>query len=150
MLRIASLAAVLAAGLLGTAPARATLGADGASVEADRLHLQAASSHAQRALYTVHELATPNGGLVREYVAPGGAVFAVTWHGPFMPNLRQLMGEHFARVTQSANRHSGGRSQLTVTEGNLVFASTGHIRSFHGQAYLSDAIPAGVSLDEIR
>ena len=132
------------------ASAHAALGEGAATVETDRQQLRASVTRTSGPAFTVHELATGNGGVVREYVSAAGTVFAVTWHGPFLPNLRQVLGAHFDRVAQSTNRQEGGRGHLTVTEGNLVFVSTGHMRSFHGQAYLRDAIPSGVSTNDIQ
>jgi len=130
--------------------ARAGLGEDVASVEVDRQQIRASVQRTNHAAFSVHELATENKGIVREYVSPSGQVFAVTWHGPFVPNLRQLLGVHFDVAANSPHRQSGGRGHLAVTEVNLVFESNGRMRSFHGRAYLSNAIPAGVDINDIE
>jgi len=150
---VASLVAVL--GLLVTAslaafPARATLGEDVKTVELDRQQIRASRQVTTHAAYAVHDLQLADGGLVHEYVSPTGAVFGVTWGGPFMPNLRQLLGAHFATYTGSPHQQRGGRGHLAVHEGSLVVESNGRMRSFHGRAYLSDAIPAGAALDDIK
>ena len=147
--RRASLGALaIAAGLAGT-PAIAALGQGVATVEADRMQVRATVRQVSHASYTVHELTDPMNGLVREYVAPGGQVFAVTWHGPTMPNLQQIMGVHFDTLA-NIRHQPGARTHVAAQSGNLVFESAGHLRSFHGRAYLADAIPAGVTADDIQ
>jgi len=133
-----------------SAPARATLGADVKTVEVDRLQIQATKRVTSHAAYSVHELQSAGGALVREYVSTGGVVFAVTWGGSTMPNLRQLLGAQFDSFVGSTNRQRGGHAHLVVHEGTLVVESGGHMRAFHGRAYLSNALPSGVALDEIQ
>lgn len=141
----------MALALAAGAPAWAALGEKAASVETDRQQMRAAVAQRTHAAYTVHELTSANGVLVREFVGTSsGTVFAVSWHGPFKPDLRQLLGAQFDRIAQSKHRQDGGRGHLVVEEGNVVFVSTGHMRSFHGQAYLKDAVPSGVSIDELQ
>ena len=146
--RAAALAS-LALALVAAEPARAVLGQSAASIEADRVQVRATVRQVSHAAFTVHELATGPSGIVREYVSPAGQVFAVTWHGPTMPNLQQIMGAHFNTLA-AAPRRAGSRSHLAVQSNNLVFESSGHVRAFHGRAYLADAIPAGVTLNDIQ
>jgi hypothetical protein len=137
------------------AVAHASLGGDSASIEADRLHMNA--KHAARlkasptGSYTVNETTLPTGTLVRQYVSPAGVVFAVAWSGPFMPDLRQLLGPHFDTMVarQTKQTHAGHRL-FSLHESGLVIESGGHPRSFAGRAYLPDALPAGVTVQEIQ
>lgn len=148
--RAAALPLIALAMVLQSTPASAALGAGVNSVEVDRQQFQGTTRITSRAAYSVHELQLAGGALVREYVATSGVVFAVSWGGPTMPNLRQLLGTHFDSYVGSTNRQRGGHSHLVVREGSLVVESGGHMRSFHGRAYLSDALPSGVVLDEIQ
>ena len=50
-------------------------------------------------------------------------------------------------VTKTA---PGGRNHLNLSRSDLVIQAGGHMRAFFGRAYLVDAIPAGVSSDELR
>jgi len=50
---------------------QAALGDTVASVEVDRVQMKAALKTSQTALYTVHEMQTPSGTTVREFVSPG-------------------------------------------------------------------------------
>ena len=137
------------------AAAHASLGGDSASVETDRLQLRATAAARQTAApsgsYTVHEILLPSGTRVRQYVSGAGVVFAVCWSGPFMPNLRQLLGPHFDALTarQSSGNHAGQRF-LSLHDPGLVIESGGHPRSYAGRAYLPGALPAGVTAQEIR
>ena len=98
----------------------------------------------QHQAYTVHELQVPYGTRVREYVSPSsGKVFAITWQGPRIPDLRQLLGSYFdeyARAVQSRRGHG----PLLIEVPGLVVQSAGHQRSFAGRAYLPQEVPSGV------
>jgi hypothetical protein len=131
-------------------PALAALGGDATSVETDRVQMKAQSRMLAARSYTVHELVTEAGTLVREYVSPDGKVFAVAWRGPQMPDLEQLFGTHFSTFQQAARVQRRGRGPLQINESGLVVQSGGHMRSFGGRAYLPQMIPAGVSIDEIK
>ena len=91
--------------------------------------------------YKVHELTSPDGLVVREFVSPAGLVFGVTWQAPQMPNLQQVLGDQNMSELQQAlasrtRRHSG--APLIVRTAKLVFVSGGHMRSFHGYAYRAE------------
>lgn len=145
-----AIAAALAAASLPLAPAHAALGEDLASVESDRVQVRASVRAVPHSGFTVHELSAANQGVVREYVSPAGKVFAVSWHGPAMPNLRQVLGTQFDVLARARQHQAGTRGHLAVTAGTLVFESNGRMRSFHGRAYLSDQLPEGVRSDDIE
>ena len=135
--------------------AHATLGGDSSSVETDRVRMKvqraASQNLASTGSYTVHESTLPSGTLVRQYVSNAGVVFAVTWSGPFIPDLRQLLGIHFDTMVARQARQSGaGHRSFNQQEGDLVIESGGHPRSFAGRAYLKSTIPANVTEQEIQ
>lgn len=108
--------------------AHASLGGDSASVEADRMHMNV--KHAARltpssaGIYTVHETTLRTGTLVRQYVSKEGVVFAVSWSGPFVPDLRQLLGPHFETMTsRQAKRVHAGHRFISQHEPDLVIES---------------------------
>jgi hypothetical protein len=143
--------ALLSGGLLLVAPAaHAALGSTAASIEADRNQLQAQRTVTAHDLYEVHELTLPTGTTLREYRAPDGIVFAVAWTGPAKPDLSQALGAYFPGYLEAARGNGGGHNHIAATRADLVVVSSGHMRAFSGRAYLASAIPAGVSLDEIR
>lgn len=140
-------AALLAAML--PALARAGLGRPEDSIESDRAQARATARTWDTVAYRVHELTIPSGDRVREYVGTDGLVFAVAWDGPFMPNLRALLGSQF-EVLRAAGIAPGDHSQLHLQQPDVVFHSIGHLRAFRGQAYLPRRVPAGVDARDLR
>jgi hypothetical protein len=144
--------------LLGTLslslPAWASLDADQSSVTRDRAVLKAGKvERVSVGTFSVHRYTLQGGTEVREYVAASGKVFAVTWHGPHIPNLQQLLGVHHSTFLNASSRQRGGVNNLVVRDDaanpNLIVESHGHQRAFHGRAYLLHALPAGVSPADI-
>lgn len=89
--RLRAMAAVAAVTI--ALPAFASLGGDVTSVESDRAHMAASVRVTQPSSnYSVHEIQSPEGTVVQEYVSPAGKVFAVTWRGQFMPQMQQVLG----------------------------------------------------------
>jgi hypothetical protein len=136
--------------------AHASLGGNSASVEADRLHMNASAAvympkTPSAGSYTVTETVLPSGTRVRQYVSAAGVVFGVAWSGPFMPDLRQLLGPSFdTMVARQASQSSAGHRHFGVHEPGLVIESGGHPRSFAGRAYLPASVPAGVNVQDIQ
>ena len=94
-------AGALTACLMGASKeARATLGDGVATVAANELNLRATRSVQSLASGERHDLVLPSGIVVHQYVSPGGVVYALSWRGPRMPDLRELMGAYFAQATQ--------------------------------------------------
>lgn len=122
------------------------------SVQEDSVHIKASSRLTQTQSYTIHELRSATGVVVREYAAPSGMIFAVAWQGPSMPDMKQLLGTHFEefqKAAQAQNRR-GGHGPLIIQEPGLVVELGGHMRSFRGRAYLPEQIPSDVRNEEIR
>jgi len=136
--------------LLASQAALATLGENVSSVESDRAHMKAAAvTTTESALYTVHEMQTPSGTTVREFANAGGTVFAVTWSGPFPPDLRQTLGTYFPKYQTAPRAKRYGHSHDVVEQPDLVVTSSGHLRSFSGSAYVPQLVPADVSIDQL-
>jgi len=128
----------------------ASLGGTASSVQVDQINMKATKHVASTSVsFTVHEIQLPSGTTVREYVATNGRVFGVAWNGPVMPNLRQVLGSYFDTFTQSSNVTKNGHSHLMVREADLVVHSTGHMRAFHGNAYVPSMLPEGVTSNQI-
>src|SRR5260370_4641814 len=102
---------------------------------------------------TVHEIMAPTGIVVREYVSASGKVFAVTWHGPWPPDMRPILANYFEQYLKAApaqvNSH-GGRRPLMIEQPGLVVQSGGHMRSFAGRAVSPDMLPPRGSAEAIR
>jgi hypothetical protein len=135
-----------------TLPGFATLGEDVSTVRADQAHIQGTETITEKSAYSIHELQAPSGMAVREYVSPAGKVFAIAWHGPAMPDLKQLLGSHFQEYQQAlqALGQRARRGPVLVQLSNLVVQLGGHMRDFMGRAYLPDELPSGVRAEEIR
>lgn len=132
-------------------PVFAALGGDVSSVQADQAHINASLRVSQSSGYAIHELQSPNGSVVREFVSSSGKVFAIAWQAPFLPDLRQLLGTYFDEFQKAAalNRRPG-HAPLSVEHSGLVVQLGGHMRGFTGRAYLPDQLPAGVQTEDIR
>lgn len=83
-------------------------------------------------LYTVSQTKLASGTIVREYSDAAGAVFAVSWKGPALPNLRALLRDKFTGVT---NRPE------------VMIVSNGNAHTHAGHAWIPAALPAGFEQD---
>jgi hypothetical protein len=129
----------------------AALGGPEASIAAEAKHLNVSVKSTEHSDYRVHELQMSSGTVLREFAGTGGTVFAVAWSGPTIPNLRQALGQYFAAYVAAAQgKRAGGHTHLEIRQNDWVMQSSGHMRSFQGRAYLPQALPAGVTLDEIH
>ncbi len=145
----ALLAAILTAGLIPNLAA-AALGEPESSIQGDVAKFQGSVSSAEHLTYRVHEITLPSGTVVREFVAQSGAVFAVAWRGPTIPNLRQALGKYFDNYVAAAKATSVHQRHLDITQTDLVVHAVGHMRAFSGIAYMPQAIPSGVSVGELQ
>jgi Protein of unknown function (DUF2844) len=140
--------------VVGTSfPAWAALGGDIASVQADQVHMQGTRRVTTAAAYTVHEIQGASGTGVREYVSSEGKVFAVAWQGPYLPDMRQLLGSSFEQYAQAAKAQRNTRMRrgpLLIEEPGLTVEMSGHPRSFSGRAYIPGMLPQGVLAEDIR
>lgn len=92
--------------------------------------------------YTHVQRRLDSGTTVHEYVDAGGTVFAVTWAGPFQPDLRALLGRHFEALTAQESS-ARVRGAAAVRRPDLVVVSAGRMGAFHGQAWLPRQLPSG-------
>jgi hypothetical protein len=131
----------------------ASLGRDATSVQEDLAKMQGTLRTSSGDSYTMHEIQTPTGVSIKEYASPVGKVFAVTWKGPFHPDLRQLLGSYYdeyvqAVRTQRAQR--GGHGPILIQHTGLVVQVSGHLRSFVGRAYIPQQLPERMRVEDIR
>lgn len=128
------------------------LGGSAESVAADQVKFQAKRQLVEMPEYTVHEISRLDGGVIREYVAHGGKVFGVSWSGPSIPDLAQLLGSYQSefRSTLLAQAKSSGRRPAAVHNSDLVVETGGHMRAFQGRAYVNSMLPSGVSPESIK
>ncbi len=137
-------------------PARAfaELGGDVKSVQRDGVKMKAAVAVKTAERYTIHEMTSTSGSTVREFATPEGKIFAVAWQGPFHPDYQQLLGPYFSQLQQAtqgtAQQRRARRAPVMIETSGFVFQSLGHFRALGGRAYRPQAVPAGVSVEEIR
>jgi hypothetical protein len=132
------------------ASALAGLGGDASSVEADRASLKGTLRVTSAPTFAVHEITMASGLQVHEYLSPGGKVFAVSWRGPGIPDLRQLLGSYYEEFAQAASAPHYNRHHLSVKTPDVVVQSSGHTRSFFGRAWVPSLLPENFSVDEIN
>jgi hypothetical protein len=132
-------------------PAMASLGGNDTSVHSDGDHLHAQIQNTQTVDYDVDVLTADSGLVIREYLTRSGTVFAVTWQGPVLPDLPQLLAGYFARYDDALKQRpqAGTQAQVHVAQQELVVQSAGHMRAFSGRAYLPQLVPAGVDADAL-
>ena len=147
--------AVALALALASAGAGATLGEPAASVDIDRAQLRGGHRvvQAQDARYQVHLIALADGSSIREFVAPSGIVFAVSWSTRLKPRLEALLGAQagrYAAAASAAMATPGVRHGVSLSSGDLVVQASAHLNAHTGLAYLRSLVPEGVRIDELR
>jgi hypothetical protein len=137
--------------ILGAAPGWAVLGEPESSVSVDRQFLRGQIRDEVHPGYRLHQITDAQGGVVREYVSPAGKVFGVSWQGPFVPNMQQLLGTYFTYLQQYAKSQTGRHGgPLIIQRDNFVFTSGGHMRWYHGHAYLPSLLPTSLSPEVVQ
>lgn len=97
--------------------------------------------------YSLHQLTLDNGTSVRELVGANGVVFALSWRGPVLPDLKLLLGTYFntlQRETEQAHLSGSRGAPVNLARDGLVLQSNGRMRHFFGQAYVPELVPNGV------
>lgn len=128
----------------------ATLGENENSIQADQAQMRASLHTTRVSTHSVHELQTPAGHVIREYVSPSGTVFGVAWQGPSKPDLKQLLGSHFEQLQQQTPTTRVSRGPVVIRQPGIVFEMGGHMRAFAGRAYIPQLMPAGVAPEAIK
>lgn len=149
VLRAAWLVGVL---VMVNRPAHAALGGDVASIAADAAALAGTESVTRRPDFDIHVVTGSAGTRLTEYVDRSGRVFAVSWIGPVMPDLRMLLGAHHAAfaVARAAQPPHAPNSPLHVATPDLVVENAGHMRAVTGRAYVPAWLPAGMTAADVR
>lgn len=136
---------------LTAGPALAALGGDATSVQADGVHLKAAVRITANTAYSVHEIASASGTVLREFVGKDGKVFALAWHGLVNPDLRQVLGTYYPQFEAAASAAPpGSHRQLAINQAGLVVQNSGRMRAFAGRAWVPGMLPANFSTDDIK
>jgi len=99
---------------------------------------------------TSQAVQTPQGVTVTEYANAAGTVFAITWKGPFKPDLQQLLGSYFAPYISAANTQTQQLNLSMVKGSNIVVHSAGRMRGFFGVAWVPSLVPAGFEPSKLQ
>ncbi len=141
----------------------ATLGDNASSVLTDQARMKGTVRSVDNRTYVVHEITATSGAKVREFVTPGGAVFGVAWEGQQPPDLQQLLGPYYQQARQARQAQAQAaeqdpavktprahRAPVAIQTPGLVLYEGGHVRSFHGAAYIPQLVPSGVQASDIH
>jgi hypothetical protein len=128
----------------------AALGESGVSIARDREVLRSSLKTISMKGYDVQELTNESGATVREYVTSAGTVFALTWSGTQVPDLKQLLGTYFDRYMTAAQVHRTGHHVLSIATPDLVMTVVKFQRKSSGQVYVPSLMPSGVTRQELR
>ncbi|MYN28839.1 DUF2844 domain-containing protein [Duganella levis] len=152
MLFLSMLQGALAWAALGSSPSDfGTTTTTQTRMAARSLAASSTSNATTTAVYTISQSTLDSGTIVREYTDASGVVFAVSWTGPTLPDLRMLLGDKFTVMTSNAaKRPKAGHSQLAVDQSDVVIVSSGHMRAYAGQAWIPSALPAGFDTTTIE
>lgn len=129
-------------------PVWAGLGDAEDSVNADRVRMHAHHSVAVLPQYAVHDLQTPDGAHIQEFVGANGRVFAVVWHTLNKPDLSGVLGSSYPSYSQSAReaaQHAGIQRRFRHVGFDVVVQSTAHLNVFSGYAFRQSMLPPGFS-----
>lgn len=143
-----TLACVLIQGL--PHPAWAALGGSADSVESDRVSMKGLTRPAPAGALQKEVLQLPSGTVVTEYLGTSGAVYAVTWRGPVLPNLQQVLGTYFPSYKSASLAPVVRHRLVKVSTPNVVIESSGKMRAFVGRAWIPALLPSGVTPADIH
>ena len=141
---------LLSALTAGALPGWAALGGPVDTVAVDQARLHAKRAITQMRTYNIHLISSNDGTLIKEYVTPAGKVFGVSWSGPTIPDLTQLLGTYSAEFQTTVRAQAGRRKAGVVHNPDLVVESTGHMRAFYGRAYVNSMLPSGVTAEMVQ
>ena len=140
--------------IVASAVVSATLGGDRSSIDTDLARTKGALMRVSTVgPYSVHEMRSAPGTTIREYVSTSGSVFGVAWDGPWLPDMRQLLGTHFEAyqaAAAAAQRARHGHGPLVVETPDFVVHSSGRAQAFSGRAYLPRLLPPGVEPESVQ
>ena len=143
--------------------ALATLGENTASIVQDNQVLNnnlLKTSQAQRisyykapqlqhlAKYDISTMITSDGVVVKQFIRDG-KVFAISWHGPRIPNLRQLYGVYFKDFIASTTINRG-MHQRRVDGLDFTATVSGISGKLVGQALLKSQLPPSLALTDLH
>ena len=111
----------------------------------------AAPSAGNPSAYTDLKRTLDSGTEVHEFLNDRDTVFAVSWSGPFLPDLKEVLGSHFQTLRDHVKKRAGGaRSQVRLQQDDLVIFSGGRPGAFEGRAWIPALLPAGFDTAAVK
>lgn len=104
----------------------------------------------QKAAFDVHEITTVHGIEVREYVSRQGTVFATTWSGPALPDLKVVLGARYPLYAAGAQALGSSHKVFSMSTEGIVLRVVKLPRGFAGAAHVPALLPPGASVEDIR
>lgn len=132
--------------------AHAALGEHQGSIDIERMRLHAHKAVLNRPGYTIHELHTPDGSHIKQYVTMTGNVFAVVWATQYKPDLSRLLGvQHasYARAEQEQSKRGGIQRHFRLDSQQVLVQSNAHLNVYSGFAVLKPMVPTGFTLAQL-
>lgn len=101
--------------------------------------------------YKVYEFKTTQ-YILKQYTTTDGTVFAVSWRGDKIPNLKNVLGKYYdefknAELNGQINREP--RRSLNIKTEKLIFNMSGHIHNKKGSAYDPKLVPSTFKMENI-
>ena len=122
-----------------------------ARIAQDQLAFKSAPARVTHAAaFDRHELLTTDGVNVHEFVGRNGRVFAVTFNGPAMPDLKVLLGGRFNESAAAVHPSPSTHKVYTHSSRTLELSIVKLPRGFAGSAFVPGAIPAGVTARDLQ
>ena len=132
-----------------SAPTFAALGGDATSVEADRASMKGVLRVTPTVDYSLHEIQTSSGVVIHEYVSAEGKVFAVSWRGDGIPDLRQMLGGYYGQFAQATSAPHYNHHHLRIETPDVVMQSDAYLRTRSGRAWVPALFPPSLSVKDI-
>ncbi len=131
--------------ILTSAHAAACLGGAEDSIRSENQQLRRSVRATNRTGYKILQIDANDGTVLKEYINSAGLVFGVTWQTSHVPNLRQWLGVHFTDFQRAAKTAGHQHGPLVIRTEHIVVESQGHMRSFHGHAFVPRLMPPTLS-----
>ncbi|MDE1183851.1 DUF2844 domain-containing protein [Paraburkholderia sp.] len=93
------------------------------------------------------------GTTIDEYASADGRIFAYTWEGPTMLDLRNLLGPYYDAYRAGTDASRADLRSLhanRVARDGVIVEAGGQMRSYVGRAWLPAALPPGVTPDDLQ
>lgn len=99
---------------------------------------------------TYRETVLNTGTVIHEYLGDDGVVYAVTWKGPLLPDLHELLGSHYSALAQPGVPMRQGNGHLQIRRDDLVVETRGQMGAFEGRGWLPPRVPRFLKIDRLK